>query len=425
LLVALAVSATACTSETGSGTTDATLGPDTPWLGAVTPAGLPAPVNSLTAIDCVNAALCWSVGSTVGFAGAPNGAAVIATTDGGVRWTSQVIPPTVGYLSAVSCSDARRCVAVGQSAQTTDVSGAAIATTDGGASWVPVPVPPGIVDVTAVTCAPSRRCLAIGSTGVGAVALLSTSAGTTWIQEGALPPGISDATSISCAGAGAQNCWVTAHTSPNPDTVAGAVAVTTDGGGGWATVTLPAGLGYLNGISCITGSPTGAGAEPTTVTSAAPAGPGPGSTAPGSAVPASAPATTAPAVAAPPPPGVPGVRCTLVGTTATLLNAVRSGRGVVLTTDNGGAAWTDQPVNASVASLRGVSCVAIGSCLAVGSSVATASSAGVALFTGPTTSPWRRAVAVSAPLPLTAVSCVSDAACVWVGESITAHLAGG
>ena len=120
---------------------------------------------------------CWAVGSTVGVGGAPNGAAIITTADGGVRWSTQVIPPTVGYLSAIACSDPRHCTAVGQAGQTSDGQSVVIVTTDGGAAWTQAQTPPGILDVTAVSCQPDRRCLAIGSTAAGGVALVSTFGG--------------------------------------------------------------------------------------------------------------------------------------------------------------------------------------------------------------------------------------------------------
>ncbi len=197
-------------------------------MGSFASVALPAPVNSLTALECVNAMRCWAVGSTVGVGGAPNGAAIITTADGGVRWSTQVIPPTVGYLSAIACSDPRHCTAVGQAGQTSDGQSVVIATSDAGGSWTQAQTPPGIVDVTAVSCQPDRRCLAIGSTAAGGVALVSTSAGSTWTMQGALPSNITGANDISCSND--QTCWVTAQTVLNPDHVSGAIAVTTDGG---------------------------------------------------------------------------------------------------------------------------------------------------------------------------------------------------
>ncbi len=107
------VAVTACTTSPDGTAPPSTFGPGSPWLGTFASAALPAPVNSLTALDCVSSSYCWAVGSTVGGSGAPNGAAVIVTTDGGTLWAAQIIPPTVGYLSGIACSDKRHCTAVG------------------------------------------------------------------------------------------------------------------------------------------------------------------------------------------------------------------------------------------------------------------------------------------------------------------------
>ncbi len=349
----------------------------------------------------------------------PNGAAIVATANGGGSWTSQVIPPAAGYLSRVSCSDQRYCVAIGQAAQSSNGQAVIIATTDGGRLWQARPVPAGFLDVTAVTCGLDRRCIAIGDVAGGASALSSASPGAAWTQRGALPAAVNGATDVSCIDA--LHCWVTARRSPDADHVAGVVALTTDGGAAWARVATPAGVGYLTGISCL-GSGGGSAALPygsAASASTAATAPAPASTAPGSAPSTSAPATPAPAV------GVPGAHCTLVGTTATALDAVRSGHGVILTTGNGGVSWTSQPVPSSVSALMDVSCPGVGSCVAVGSSVASSAQAGAVILSGSTDSPWKSAAQVGAAQPLTAVSCVSRSRCLLVGESISEHLVGG
>ena len=89
-VVAVAGACSAGTSPSGprSGTPIAN---GSPWFGALTPVALPEPVNSLSALDCPTAGSCWAVGSTVGGAGASNGAAVITTT--------ATVTPNVGDVS--------------------------------------------------------------------------------------------------------------------------------------------------------------------------------------------------------------------------------------------------------------------------------------------------------------------------------------
>jgi hypothetical protein len=428
VMVAATLGAAACGGSSGGNPSASTFGADSPWLGAFATVDLPVPVNSLTDVACATALRCWATGSTVGGAGAPNGAAVIATVNGGATWSNQVIPAQVGYLSRVACSDQRHCAAVGQTTQTTTGQGVIIETVDGGATWTLEPVPAGVLDVTAITCEPDRSCVAIGTTAGGATALTSNASLSGWTQSGALPPGVSGATAISCTSA--TDCWVTGSTTVNADAVAGVVVVTTDGGAAWATVATPKGLGYLNGVSCLAGATSGTGALPTTTVTSpvttAPARDAAVATAPTTAPTAAAP-TAPPTTATPAPPtvGVAGARCTVVGTTATSVNSTRSGHAVLLTSDNGGAAWDAPTVTPTSASLADVSCTAIGTCVAVGSTVASSATAGVIILTGGVGDPWDGPAVVSSPQSLSAVSCISLSACVVVGESISEHLAGG
>ena len=436
VFVALSVAGCAAAESTPP---PSTFGTDSPWLGTLSAVALPAPVNSLTSLDCASATRCWAVGSTVGGGGAPNGAAVISTTDGGIRWTTQVIPPTVGYLSGVACTDVIRCTAVGQASQASAGQAVIITTADGGVQWTQVPAPPGVLDLSTVSCLADGWCMAVGAAATGSVALVSTTSGTTWVQAGALPATMSGATFVSCTGD--QRCWVTGHTAVASDHVVGALALTTDGGSNWAMIpTLPS-SGSLNGVSCLTGPPTGSGAFPvpsTTSTTSPGVAPGAATTAstvstgthPGPSSTTTVPPTTTTTV----PPttttttplvGVPGVRCMVVGTTADSLNGARIGHGLLFTTDNGGATWSSQTVTAQAASLTGVSCTALGTCVTVGSSVLSAPQAGLMMVSGSPADPWKSPSVVSAPQPLTAVSCTSTSRCVAVGESISEHLAGG
>jgi len=105
------VTAAACANNTSNASPAPTLAANSPWLGSFATVALPAPVNTLSGLDCVSAKQCWAVGSTVGGAGGANAAALIATTNGGATWATEVVPPTVGYLSgwpAPTASTARR-----------------------------------------------------------------------------------------------------------------------------------------------------------------------------------------------------------------------------------------------------------------------------------------------------------------------------
>ena len=198
-------------------------------------------MNSLSALDCVTSKHCWAVGSTVGVAGAPNGASVVATANGGSSWSVEAIPATVGYLAGLSCSDLDHCTAVGQATQTSNGQGVIIATANGGVTWTQATGPAGVLDITAVDCRPNRHCLAMGTTATGTAILATSPTQPTWTQLGLLPPALTGATAIACADG--RHCWVTAHVAVDVDHVAGQVAVTRDGGATWAATAAPQGAG--------------------------------------------------------------------------------------------------------------------------------------------------------------------------------------
>lgn len=398
-----------CSTAPGTGAPPSTIAPGSPWAGAFTAVVPPAPVNALRAVNCPTATSCWAVGSTVGGGGAPNGAAIVGTSDGGATWSAEAIPPTAAYLSGISCIDQRQCVAVGEAALSSNGQAVILTTGDGGRAWVSRPVPSGFLDITSVFCRADRQCTALGDVAGGAAALSSTSAGSSWVTRGALPAGVDGATGISCPDD--LHCWVTAHRSPDPDHVTGVVAVTTDGGSSWTALSTVGRVGYLNGIAC----PDAGTTSPEPAASARSSG-GASSVSTSSTAPGGGPA---------PPRGLPTAQCVVVGTTSDTLNGVRSGLGMILITTDGGLHWSTRQVPAAIASLADVSCTGVNSCVMVGSTVSSTTSAGSVLLTGPAGSEWHSLASVTLSQPLTGVSCSSQSHCVLVGESITEHLVGG
>lgn len=402
-VVLMSIVASACsTSGTSQSRSPAALAAGGPWHGAFNTSVPPPPINSLRNVDCVTPVRCLAVGSAVGSGGAATPVVAI-THDGGRAWSTEPIPTAIAFLSDVSCSIQNECAAVGQ---TTSAQGAVIVTRTGGSSWTEPTLPPGVLDVTTVMCRPDHQCLAVGTTGSSSVALVATSVGGPWTIAGSLPPQITGATDVTCVGA---TCWATGGAAVNSGNTTAGMALTTDGGATWSALTLPKGIGVLNGVSCLPERGQGSSAGPGSSTSSPPS-PAGGTTS--TAVPSSAGT----------PVGAPGFWCTAVGTTATGVNSIRSGNAILLTSGDGGAAWTSAGVPAGTAGLAGVSCPAVASCVTVGTMVVESAHGGVIILSGTPSHPWARPGVVPAAEPLSGVSCPSTTGCVIVGEAISEHL---
>ena len=379
-VVALGTVAACGSSTTGAPRPGSSSSPSStlaaPWQGTLVASALPAPVQSLQAVSCATALRCWAVGSSVATSAAPTGPVIVASVNGGATWKVQPLPTGIGYLADIACGTTRACTAVGQAGGSGVGPGVILATTNGGATWASQTVPTGTTDVTAVSCRAGARCTALG-TVAGHVTTLTPGGGAgTWIPGGPLPPAASVATSLACPDS--LHCWATASNTTDPSHAVGSIDASADGGATWSPQTVPAGTGAINSVNC-------------------------------ASVATRSNSRT--------------VACTAVGTTSTVLNGTRTGRGVVLTSS--GATWTSVPVPANVADLLDISCGA-GPCVAVGATVATAAKGGVVVLTpatGGSATVWRRSAAVAVALPLTGVSCVSLAACTVVGESVSARLA--
>lgn len=388
----LAMGTAACGSVTSNGpaagTTPTPSRPLAPWQGTFVAVAPPAGVQTLADVACPTASRCWAVGSTLATGKSPSSGTVVATADGGTTWRVQSVPTTVGYLAGIACSGVRTCTAVGQVGTGGAGPGAVLTTADGGVTWRLQSVPAGTTDVTAITCSTGGRCTALAGISGRVTSLTAIGTSGVWTAGGALPDTVSTGTSVSCTDAG--HCWATGTSPIDVGHMAGVVAATADGGATWALQTVPSPIGALQGISCSSRERV----------------PGPTTTRPS---------------------GTGSVSCTAVGTTGTAIVGVRAGRGVVLTTVDGGSIWVSAAVPPTSAGLLAVSCGA-GPCVAVGTTVGSAPQSGIVVLNGIAESGangWRRVTVATIALPLTGVSCRSLTACVVVGESVTAHLTSG
>jgi len=415
----VALSTTACSSLIDRDTAPPVgiVARSTPWAGVFTSVSLPLPVSQLTAISCPTLSSCWGTAATV-TQGVPDAAAIVVTHDVGSTWAPQTIPGTAGYLSAISCRDASHCVAGGETSSALGGVGVVLTTDDGGRVWTGPPPIAGTSDITALTCLTGGRCLAVASGVLGALAVVSDDDGASWQLAGALPPGTTGGTGVSCADA--LHCWVTGQVGAGVDHVTGSVDYTTDFGAQWTAVPLPTGTGMLNDLSC-TSSTTSSSSLPfgtTPATTSATSGPPAAPPAPPPATSTTLPPTTTTTTV----PGVPGFDCTVVGTTSTALGAVRTGRGILLTTTDGGSTWTSERVPTTAASFSGLSCPAVGSCVAVGTTALPATESGLVVLTGNGADIWKKAAVLTVPQPVAAVSCPAVGHCVMAGESVSEQL---
>jgi photosystem II stability/assembly factor-like uncharacterized protein len=151
--------------------------PSTARCWAVGPLGVLATTNggrtwrdrplagSLQAISCPSEQTCVVVSSGPYYADSSEPVAVVyLTRDGGRSWTSAPLPAPNLSLADVSCANTDDCVAVG---------GIVLASSDGGHRWSvqTVPEPGASAGYDAVTCTSLSRCVALGGGSISAVAL--------------------------------------------------------------------------------------------------------------------------------------------------------------------------------------------------------------------------------------------------------------
>lgn len=255
-------------------------------------------------LSCATLERCVAVGQYAARAKGSPGAAGIAlvTSNAGKTWRAVALPARTGALSAVACTTAARCVAIGAANATGDQGPLALSSTNGGRTWrAEVLRLPAQDRLFGLGCASSTRCLATGTNGSGhaAVVLETANGGRTWSSRRA-PSGVAALLSPDCPTARLCVAAGTAGASARP-----VVAFTSNGGASWRTARVPSGVGELDALSC---------------TSA--------------------------------------LSCTAVGTD------IAFNAGVVLVTSDGGRSWNALFVPTEAASLAAIACPS--SCVAVG-----------------------------------------------------------
>jgi photosystem II stability/assembly factor-like uncharacterized protein len=151
--------------------------------------------SQLRAVTCKDVNRCWAVGQT---------GTILATTDGGGHWQSQ-LSLTPSTLNGVSCQSTTRCWAVGD-------NGTIVTTTDGGASWS-AQFTGTTARLAAVFCTSvDPKCVAVGT---GGTILVTTSGGWSRVAQSATSDDLNGVAcpSHACGAVGANGTLVV----DNPD----------------------------------------------------------------------------------------------------------------------------------------------------------------------------------------------------------------
>jgi len=367
------------------------------WSAQTPPAG----TGYLDAVACAGASDCMAAGSTA--LGGPTGATVIGTSDGGSSWAQRFGQAARVLLESVACPTASTCWAVGEGPAAASI----LVTRTGGATWSGQAVPSGVTRLEAVACASASACLATGSRTAltngrlvdTAVVVGTSDGGAHWTQR-AIPAGPNHLDAVACADAA--HCWAAGDRfTPSTGAAAAVILATADGGATWTAQSAPAGVTFLDGLSCPDAAHCWAVGE---------AGSGTGAvivTADGGAT--WSRQTTPPSVslAAISCPGV--ARCWAVGDAA-------RGRGAILATADGGATWAAQTAPAGTGALLGVSCATATSCAAVGNGMTPADGYSVILALNGPGAAWVAQPSPTAVATLRGLTCTGPAACFAVGS---------
>ena len=426
------------------------------WTDQTSVPGQVAPL----AISCPTSSDCIAVGAPGRSAG------ILATTDGGATWATQSIPPGVDYLDGVSCASASDCVAVGGDDDTGGA--AAIVTTNGGATWFNVSEPQGFFFLDGISCATSSDCVAVGQAdgeSTSSPVVVSTDGGLNWEGVSVPATGFGDSSAtlsgVSCpsvtlcvavgpAGTfastdgghswksesdvgdefGSVSCGsATTCTAVGEGLFVGngsTIASTTDGGVTWTQESVPAGITDLSGVSCAAGlsgvsNCIAVGYESSTY-------PMQGVVISSSDNGASWTEQTYPERIY----VLQGVSCSssltciAVGQTSSpnTVDWQTSGPrlptgayGNIIATTDGGATWTSEESPGGVNELSSVSCPSTTECVAVGASSVGAPSGAIVVTTDSGLT-WTQSTVPSGNMMLSGVSCASDSTCVAVGDSI-------
>lgn len=288
----------------------------------------------------------------VGSTSNSGGTAVLAKSwNYGVKWSLQNAPASVSALRGVACATTTNCFAVGQ---TTSNGPAIDVSPASGPNWSAQTPPAADGELTSVSCVTTTECWTGGySSGGAAGAVAKTTDGSTWTPE-SVPGGSTGVAAVSgmaCKGTGTAHCYATGYWVHYFEYPY--LMRSNSARTSWSDTPIETTEGgSMSGVSC----------HNSTV-------------------------------------------CVAVGQV--------NGAAYVLSTSNGGTAWTAEPSPSGFTQLAGVSCIGAATCVAVGT--ASGGVGGIAISTnlGKT---WTVQTVPAGTGALTSVSCTSTTRCAAVGS---------
>jgi photosystem II stability/assembly factor-like uncharacterized protein len=286
---------------------------------------------------------------------AATGNGILATRDSGSSWQWQTLPANALGASAITCPSVSTCYAV--IGTTTQNVGEVVATTNSGSTWTVVTSRP----VSDITCPSTTTCYAIGVyPSAGGSPEVTTDSGRTWKVAPSLPDN-AELTAVGCGSV--SSCYALG--------MSGGLA-TTDSGNTWTSEILPAGIEpVLEGMACATAITCVAVGQNVincvylqceeNGTLAAVVTRDGGARWNGYAVPAndSLNAVACPSEGA----------CYAVGFLGSAQPYLGGGSGVIVSSNDLGVDWSNQPLPPLAGELTSISCPSVTTCFAVGEGV--------------------------------------------------------
>jgi hypothetical protein len=365
----------------------------TSWTSQSVPSPAGSTSAALSAVSCTSATFCEAVGN----ASASSGQVPVVETWNGTAWSAQAVPvpagETIATLGGVSCVSATFCVAAGGSPAFVEMWD--------GTSWTPQTLPGG---GGLVSCASPSFCMALGG-GSGATGSVIWN-GSSWTPQAIQGPSGAVYTNfgaVSCSSA--QACEAVGSYSTNVSTSAGPSLAEVWDGASWTPQSTPNPAGsYSTGLDAVS-CPAPGSCEAGGYFTYSPQSPSLTAVAEGW----DGSAWSLQSAATPPgatPNALNGVSCVSASFCEAVGTATDTSSNVVSLAERwNGTTWKIQATpGPSQADMHGVSCVSASFCIAAGGSAA-----------GPTVWEWNgtswTAQTVPGTTALWSVSCTSAAFC--------------